>query len=267
MEEVKESKVLDFAKPKKKIAIVGCSDHKEKAPYNDPEWELWGVNNLFLSLTPEKMKGFGRWFEIHMLEKLPNGKIQRRRIDNFRGQPVGDYIRSLANIDIPVYMQRRWEEIPKSVAYPLREVIDFVKSDYFTNTISYQIALAIMEIEQGNYEPRIGVWGVDMAVQSDLMGNAEYSHQRPSCEYFLGLAIGRGINVILPPECDLLKTRFLYGWNEPERTAWDQKIDNMLKTLNVRMNEAGQKESFARSQREQYIGAIQAAKELRRVWE
>jgi hypothetical protein len=212
------------------------------------------------------MKNVGKWFEIHNIEKLPNGKFLRRKDPNFRGQDVNNYISDLAKLPCPVYMQKHWDEIPNSIVYPVQEVINIIKSDYFTNTISYEIAIAIIGILQGQYDPTVGIWGVDMAVKSDLMGNAEYSHQKPSCEFFLGLAAGMGINIILPPESDLLKARFLYAFNDPELSAWEHKRRNMVIALKQRMNEAAQREQMAREQRIAYGGAIQYANEEKELW-
>jgi len=258
--------VLEFTKPKKKIAIIGCSDHRAKAPWGDDGWEMWGVNNLFLSLPPEQLKAIGKWFEIHSIEKLPNGQFLRRKDPKFRGQNVNDYIQDLAKLPCPIYMQQHWDEIPNSIVYPIQDVINIIKTDYFTNTISYEIAIAIIGIMQGQYDKTIGIWGVDMAVKSDLMGNAEYSHQKPSCEFFLGLAAGMGINIILPPESDLLKARFLYAFNDPELSAWEHKRKNMIKALQQRMAEAAQREQIAREQRIAYGGAIQYANEEKDLW-
>ena len=46
------------------------------------------------------------------------------------------------------------------------------------------------------------MYGVDMA--QDTLLAAEYSEQRPSCEYFIGLAEGAGIRVDIPGGSDLL---------------------------------------------------------------
>jgi len=52
---------------------------------------------------------------------------------------------------------------------------------------------------------------VDMAQDSVL--ETEYSYQRPSCEYLLGIAVGRGIEVKVSPQSDLLKADHLYGFD------------------------------------------------------
>jgi hypothetical protein len=53
----------------------------------------------------------------------------------------------------------------------------------------------------------IGVFGCDYATGS------EYGPQRGSAEYWLGVAEGRGVQVCLPPGCDLLnKPHLMYGY-------------------------------------------------------
>jgi hypothetical protein len=58
-------------------------------------------------------------------------------------------------------------------------------------------------IWKGTYDT-IGMWGVDMALDG-VTGESEYSHQRPSVEYWLGIAQGRGIKLVLPTESEILK--------------------------------------------------------------
>ena len=139
-----------------KVAIVGCSDSKDDAPFDNESWELWGVNNLFFHI-----KRWTRWFEIHNIQ-FDGQKWLRRGSPDFRGQTVNDYVAGLAGMKTPVYMQKKWPQIPNSAAYPVKKIIDHF-GDYFTNTISWMIALAIW---MGYKE--IGVWGVDMAV--DCLG-------------------------------------------------------------------------------------------------
>ncbi len=247
---------------RKKIAIVGCSDTKALAPYDDPTWDIWAMNNAFVHT-----KRFSKWFEIHPI-KYENGKFWRRQLvrpgifkwaDNFRGQPMQDYMQSLANLDVPVYMQQHWDIIPKSIAYPIKEVTQKFGT-YFTNSVSYMIVLAIVEIAENPGKGEMGCWGVDMATST------EYGPQRPSCEFFLGVAAGMGIPITVPPQADLLKTRFLYGFEEAEQTAWDAKVDNMLQAMEKRKNAAINAFEMNRKQIDQYLGAEQAVREIQRVW-
>lgn len=236
----------------KKVAIVGCSDSKHLAPFDDTSFEIWGVNNLFPQLPRAN-----RWFEIHHLSKEGDKFLRRGSLD-FRGQKVSDYIRELGawtkEKNCRVYMQKIWEEIPTSTPYPLKEITSMF-GNYFTNTVSYEIALAIAE----GFE-EIHVYGVDMAVDT------EYHHQRPSCEYFLGLALGKGIKVHIPAEADLLKSRFLYGFQEPEIQAWNKKCMNISKSMAEKRAKLEGESRMKEAQINQYIGAQQAIKELNKIW-
>ena len=61
----------------------------------------------------------------------------------------------------------------------------------------------------------ISVLGVDMAT------NSEYQAQRPSVEWWLGLAEGLGIKVYIPPTSDILKCTQIYGFESNNRNrAW-----------------------------------------------
>src|SRR5271166_1712626 len=47
----------------KKIAIVGTSLTSREAPFNEPDWQIWCVNNILSYITP-----IPRWdvlFDIH----------------------------------------------------------------------------------------------------------------------------------------------------------------------------------------------------------
>jgi hypothetical protein len=257
-----------------KVFIVGCSTTRDEVPWQevrDGKAEAWGVNNLFHSM-PLKKFPFTRWFEIHGITKDKHGNFLRRDMPEFRGQTVAQYIsggvdpngnkvHGLATIGIPVYMQNLWPEIPNAIVYPLEHMLNAF-GDYFTNSISYQLALAI---EEGFKE--IHVFGVDMAVSSPRLLHDEYAHQRPSVEYFLGIARGRGIKVYIPDTADLLKTRFLYGWDEPKQSKWDKKMDAMLKHIDHQQFTAENQLRDLQRKVDQAIGARLAIKEMSKVWQ
>lgn len=259
--------VREKPEPKKarKIAIVGCSPSKVEAPWDDPSWEIWGVNNLHYHIPR-----WDRWFEIHLL-KFEDGHFWRRSdFDQprgtfhwsleFRGQKVDDYVAGLATLGCPIYMQQRWPQIPTSIPYPIDDMVAKF-GNYFTNTISYMLALAI------DKDPdELGVWGVDMAVMT------EYSHQRSSCEYFIGLwdgiqkIKGTGKKLYIPETADLLKTRYLYGFQEKEAAAWTKKL-RALKVENVQKTQAAaQREEQAKQERFYREGIAQAYRELDKIW-
>ena len=244
---------------REKVAIVGCADSKILAPFGQSnEWEFWGVNNLHLTLSKAP---WTRWFELHnfSIEKL-TGRYLRRGQADFRGQPVDKYLESLQALNVPVYMQRPWPIIPNAVEYPVKEILEKF-GGYFTNTISWMLCLAIkLQFKT------IGLWGVDMAVSSVLRAQNEYSHQRPSCEYFIGMARGMGIEVIVPDQCDLLKTRFLYCFQEPIESAFNKKLSDMDKSMAQRQAESERKLKENEIKLHQYIGARSAISEVKRIW-
>lgn len=248
----------NFILPKKsKVAIVGCADSKNQAPFAmHNEWEFWGVNNLHLTLPKAP---WSRWFELHQIA-FQNNIYFRRGKNDFRGQPVEKYLASLNALNVPVYMQAPWAIVPNAVEFPFQAIIQEF-GNYFTNTISWMIAMAMRE-----GFTTIGIFGVDMAVSSALRHQNEYSHQRPSCEYFIGLARGKGIEVILPDTCDLLKTRFMYALQEPQETAFNQKLREMDQSMANRQMEADKKLRLADQQVQQYVGARSAIAEIVKIW-
>lgn len=252
-----EGKQFKVAK-REKVGIIGCADSKMLAPFGLPnEWEFWGVNNLHLTLPKAP---WSRWFELHSFSQDVAGRYLRRGKPDFRGQPVDQYLTSLNALNIPVYMQRPWPVIPHAVPYPVNEVLQQF-GNYFTNTISWMICLALREGFK-----TIGIWGVDMAVSSPLRSQNEYSHQRPSCEYFIGLARGMGVEVLLPEQCDLLKTRFLYCFQEPQESAFNMKLDDMERSMAHRQQDAELKLKNSEAKMHQYIGARSCLQEIKKIW-
>jgi len=227
----------------KKVAILGFTLTRDLAPFGDPEFEIWGLNELYMFIPR-----WTRWFEIHSREAYESDKKR-----------VSDHVERLKGMSCPVYMQRHWDDIPGSVEYPLAAIEAAFPNPtpgtrcYLTNTISYMIALAILE----GFE-EIHVYGVDMAAGS------EYSHQRPSCEYLLGIAQGRGIKVVVPAEADLLKTIFYYGYEQPKIEQFAKKLASRKQEMQSRMNEAQAQMNQLQAQMEtlkemraQYAGALQ----------
>jgi hypothetical protein len=248
----KEEQVVEAVKIPKKVAIVGCSESKSLAPFDDESFEIWGVNNLYM-LIPRAT----RWFEIHQITQNGKNYLRRGSLD-FRGQKVDEYLEQLGiwtkEKNCPVYMQQKWDIIPTSIIYPLQDITTKF-GGYFTNTVSYMLALALHE----NFD-EIHVYGVDMAV------SGEYFHQRPSCEFFLGIAVGLGKKVYIPPEADLLKTRFLYGFHETEMTAWAKKCKMMKESMLKKRTKIEHQIKHSEAQFHQYLGAENAINELNKIW-
>ena len=97
---------------------------------------------------------------------------------------------------------------PVAAPYPLDEIINFFRTDYFNSTIDYALALAI---HRGFSE--IHLYGIN------CLHYADYARQKPSAEFWIGQAMGRGIRVTVHgPKSELLRTpdRKIYGYGIPQ---------------------------------------------------
>ena len=241
------------ASGRKKFAICGfASSSRDMIPVHDPTWEVWGLNQLY-----RHIKRADRWFDIHYYweqEVVPG-------TDGGFDDPKS-YRHWLARCGMPVYMHHVVAEIPTSVRFPLERLVARHEADYFTSTIAFMVALAIDEIdvrvdaavkqlvkdtskkvlerldlraEQKRLyaEYTIGVFGVDLIV------GEEYFWQKACAEYWLGLASGRGIQVLLPPTTALCKQMYRYGYEkEPESIIKLSEIADHTAALNKQRDEA-----------------------------
>jgi hypothetical protein len=228
------------ARKKDKVCIVGFADSKVATPFDDDSYEFWGVNEMW---KDPAIKRCDVLFELHDYKWILEGKRLKEHIVWLRN-----------NVNVPVFMQEHFPDIPMSVPYPKRAILDRFGS-YFTNTISWEIALAI---QLGFKEIR--VYGVNMA------NDVEYSSQRPSCEYFIGLARGMGITVYLPPESDLLKCMYLYGFEDGELSMMSAKFDAFIGEQDAGQNAAQGQFNQAVAQINQRLGAKGAAEYFKKAF-
>jgi hypothetical protein len=215
-----------------------------EAPFGDPRFEFWGINELYRFIDLEQY-GFTRWFEIH----------ERSVIDVDK-----DHIATLGQFPIPVYMQQHYDDILPSVEYPKAEVEENCGTTYFTSSIAWMLGLALAE----GFE-EIHVYGVDMAQET------EYFEQRAACEFLIGMAAGRGVKIHVPKTSDLLKAVGQYGWAGD--SDFRTKLDERIKWLEGQKaqheqgiaNLEGQKNNLV-LQLHDIIGAIQDCVFWRRSW-
>ena len=123
---------------------------------------------------------------------------------------LGDIVQRINKMGIPLVAPFKYAEIPLSEAFPLKECVKEFGLPYFNNTISYMIAYALLK---GAKE--IDIYGVNQASSS------EYFYEKASVEYWIGIAVGRGVKITINGDkSELLanKARFggslLYGFNQ-----------------------------------------------------
>lgn len=185
-------RVVHTQAKRKKVCIVGYAENsRHLAWYNDPECEIWGVNQLSRFIPRAD-----RWFQIHH-----NWHERKYWAENT------DQEQWLKDCPIPVYMISDEPNIPNAVAYPKEWVKAELKChEYFTSSIAFMLALAIAE----GFE-EIGIYGIDLIV------GREWAWEKPCAEYYLGVAHARGIAYHLPENSALLWQSHTYGYeHEPD---------------------------------------------------
>jgi len=260
----------------KKVAILGfAGTSRNLAPFNNPEWEIWGLNALYKEIT--WASNITRWFEFH----------PRKDIASIEAGGGPEYEAFLRQLKIPFYTEIHYDEFPTSIPYPLEKIcntfhigtddikstikndhVEFknVKNAYLTNSISSMLALAIYEMlycDSGIEE--IGTWGVDMAHSS------EYSAQRPSVEYYLGILEGLRLtgklkNWTLPKESSLLKSKGVYGYEVDADRAFRIGLKARAAQLNATRNAHLQKVQQNHDAEQQFLGAIQENQHMNMNW-
>jgi len=218
----------------KKVAIIGFGTSKSDAPFYDDSYEIWGLNDLY-----ESIPRWHRWFNLHSAEVVKKTDTKRAVVLSWE---------MYKTMPCPIYMLEAQPEIPTSIKFPLDEIqAKFCNGEkgYFTNQVSYMIAFALHE----NFDV-IELYGIDMSIDT------EYSIQRPSVEYWIGLARGMGKTVFIPPTSTLLKTLYIYGYEEEKAIAFVEMYKTKLKYLNQERDKVLADIDKNKVALNQYTGAI-----------
>ena len=183
----------------KKVAIVGFSKTSyDDVPFDNPGWEKWG-----LAWDLNGWERYTRLFDMHHsilweimtanpLYEHYDGKGLERRVYRHKDYYDEWLPEMCQSKNHKVYLQEA--TLLGAIAYPF-ERVDREVGHYYCSSISYMVALAIVEAHITD----IAIFGVDMAAGD------EWQHQRANMEYLIGYARGKGIRVILPEKCPLTK--------------------------------------------------------------
>jgi hypothetical protein len=110
--------------------------------------------------------------------------------------------------------------------YPIREVVRELGSSYFMPTLSYMIALAIYQ----KYE-RIYLFGIDAGPRWD------YQSGKPHITFWLGVAIGRKIELILGR--DSLRWAYSIGLGELPKLIFEDEANSIRSHLAYKFIDSG----------------------------
>ena len=211
---------LDLADNKKEVAIVamggsktdfinGCMSAKGK-----PHKEVWMCNYMAGVINPAFYDMI--WAMDHFMPKEDG--------DDAHEFPEF-YKKLLVESGKPIMTSVAPDKMKNTVPYPMEDVVRFVGGAYFPRvTTVYAFVYAIMQ----GYE-RIFLYGTDFTFPAGCMppdfyklaedSNMEFAVKGAAClNFWVGLALGRGIQVVMPGGNDLLKpgpfdsTRMYYGY-------------------------------------------------------
>jgi hypothetical protein len=237
--------IEEFKRTSDAVMILGFApDSLKYAPLDAKGIDIWGLNELYMDKPKIAIRATA-WFQLHGYEP-PTIRDANQ-------------VRNLSVLKCPVLMWRKHPNIPNSIEYPLQSVLeefdiygedmaldqpDIRQRVYFTNSISWMIALAI----QMGYK-EIQIYGVNMAQDQ------EFKHQRPSCEFLLGWARGKGIRLYKPPVSDLLLSSFIYGYDDA--TSYMLKLEARRIELIERVENARRQRLGMQEQANQQLQAEQ----------
>ena len=173
----------------KSVAIVGFYNPTLHPVNNTPAKEVWVPNHGYMVMEKD-LPRCTRMFEIHPKDWF-------RRKENSIYEKYWNYLKQPHSF--PIYLQKAIPEIPSGVVYPYQEVCEdlfphllrqdptgkLVRDIYLTSSASFMLALAIHE----KFD-QVWIYGIGMSTDT------EYGYQLPGFTYMIGLANGRGIDVI-----------------------------------------------------------------------
>jgi hypothetical protein len=146
--------------------------------------------------------------------------------------------------EYPIYMQEHYPDVPSSVRYPKEDIIKALlpniwrdinkpgtnkaealeQVENFTSSTAYALALAIYQGKK-----QIELVGIEMT------SDTEYVRQRPGVMFWLGIAVGRGINVVI--HSPLLMKEKPYGYTG-EVVIQKQEFEMSARKLDGLVHEA-----------------------------
>jgi len=203
----------DWPKPKpgkdpNKVAIVGFATSRLVAPYGEPGWELWCLNDPIDKPGIPARHAFTRWFQIHppryLAKHYPRGNEDLRK---HWGRQTG----------IRLYMDRHYPEFPDSEPYPYEAVTKMTGHGWFhASSFDWMVALAIYE----GFE-QIDIYGCDFYAYP-LM-NGEPLSALPCLSYWCGVAEGRGLELNVFGGGHMFRILHLAAYESGLQYGWDRE--------------------------------------------
>lgn len=181
------------------IAIVGHSSEGKGALSLPREIELWGVND-----PTEDVHLFQRWFQLHSFPYLKehwplwemHSKLYWQRYWRGGGE-------------CPLYIQEPTADLIGSVRFPKEDIEQsFPFGYYHCSSFDWLVAFALL------HKPKaIHLYGVELSY------NGEPLAAKACLEYWLGIAVGQGVEVHTNSKdlfhaYQIIRSKRQYAWDE-----------------------------------------------------
>lgn len=151
--------------------------------------EVWGINAI------------GDVLKCDRIFHMDDLKVQEARAAAKPGTNIAAMVNWLKSHPGPIYTSRLRPGYPGLVEFPLEDVLN-AKADgsnggapYFNSTAAYAIAFAV----------HIGVKKISLYGLDYTLANSHHAEQgRACCEFWLGIAAARGIEIMIPETSSLM---------------------------------------------------------------
>lgn len=178
----KKGKEVEFVKGLDKIIILAQGPSWYQCPEKAPiDAEIWGSNVIYRDHPNVDRLFFGHDVRGHCFDD------DRYLFEN------------LNNYGAPVYSPGTYRLLEKSVAIPFLEIMQEFQVGFFLTTIAWMVATAILQKPKS-----MDFYGVDMRPDA---GVETYWNEKGSVEFWVGVAMGRGIEFKNTKESYVLKTK------------------------------------------------------------
>jgi hypothetical protein len=172
--------------------------------------EVWGINAV------------GGVIQCDRIFHMDDVRIQEVRAAARPESNIAQMLKWMQKSKTPIITSRKHKRYPALVEFPLEEVMNHLKYDYFNNTAAYALAYAIYI-----GATKVSVFGCDYTYP-----NAHDAERGRAClEFWLGYAAAKGIAIAIPKVSSLMDALYpqqdrLYGYDTV--TIAMDKVDDYI---------------------------------------
>jgi len=198
------------------VALVGMGPSWKESLDSKAD-EVWGINYIYELTEEEPDLRLDRVFDIHELYFYRDSQDKvEKHINHWK------YLTSKKPFRF--YAPMEYEEVPDLEVYPIKEVLKLThgfsryidedgntkRARLMTSSFDYLMGLAILELLDGKDSvhgegKRVELYGWSMGWANS--SETEYKYQLPGTAHWIGIALGRGIEVVLDKQTAIFKSQ------------------------------------------------------------